>query len=63
MSAGDQARNKADELKGRAKEGLGKATDNQQWQAEGKAEKNTSKLKQMGEKAKDALTRDDRPGR
>ncbi|WP_047871879.1 CsbD family protein [Nocardiopsis sp. RV163] len=63
MSAGDQARNKADELKGKAKEKLGEATDNQQWQAEGKAEKNTSKLKQAGEKAKDALTRDDEPGK
>ncbi|PDP85947.1 CsbD family protein [Glycomyces fuscus] len=63
MSTGDRARNKADEFKGKAKEGLGKATDNQQWQAEGKTEKNTSKLKQMGEKAKDALTRKDEPGR
>ncbi len=63
MSAGDQARNKADEFKGKAKEKLGEATDNQQWQAEGKAEKNTSKFKQAGEKAKDALTRDDKPGK
>jgi uncharacterized protein YjbJ (UPF0337 family) len=63
MSADDRARHKAEELKGKAKEGLGKATDNEQWQAEGKAEKNTSKLKQMGDKAKDALTRKDEPGR
>ncbi|NYH53188.1 MULTISPECIES: CsbD family protein [Nocardiopsis] len=58
MSDRDQAGHKAEEFKGKAKEGLGKATDNEQWQAEGKTEKNTSKLKQAGEKAKDALTGD-----
>ncbi|MFD6949666.1 CsbD-like protein [Nocardiopsis sp. TSRI0078] len=63
MSERDQARNKAEEFRGKAKEGLGKATDNEQWQAEGKAEKKTSKLKQAGENIKDALTGNDKPGR
>lgn len=30
-SVGDKARNKAEELKGRAKEAVGKATGNEQW--------------------------------
>ncbi|WP_017569421.1 CsbD family protein [Nocardiopsis halotolerans] len=63
MSKDDQAGNKAEELRGRAKEGLGKATDNEQWQAEGAAKKKTSQLKQAGEKAKEALTRNDKPGK
>ncbi|PWV51044.1 MULTISPECIES: CsbD family protein [Nocardiopsis] len=63
MSESDKAENKFDEFKGKAKEGLGKATGNEQWQAEGKAEQTKSKLKQAGEKVKDALTPDDKPGR
>ncbi|GAA0989429.1 MULTISPECIES: CsbD family protein [Nocardiopsidaceae] len=61
MSEQNRAGNKADEYKGKAKESLGKATGNEQWQAEGKTEKTTSKLKQAGEKAKDALTSDKKP--
>ncbi|WP_150238046.1 CsbD family protein [Nocardiopsis quinghaiensis] len=63
MSERDQARNKADEFSGKAKEGFGKVTDNEQWQAEGKAQKKTSKLKQAGEKIKDTLTGNGKPGR
>lgn len=61
MSQSDKAGNKFDEFKGKAKEGVGKVTDNEQWQAEGKSEKTKSKLKQAGEKAKDALTPDNKP--
>ncbi|HJE60571.1 MAG TPA: CsbD family protein [Nocardiopsis listeri] len=61
MSEGDKAENKFDEFKGKAKEGLGKATDNDQWKAEGKADQSKSKLKQAGEKVKDALTPDNKP--
>ncbi|MFD6096243.1 CsbD family protein [Nocardiopsis flavescens] len=60
MTEDNKARNKFDEAKGKAKEGLGKATGNEQWQAEGKIEQNTSKLKQAGEKVKDAFTSDDK---
>ena len=36
MSGSDKAKNKAEELKGKAKEALGDATDNEQWQVEGR---------------------------
>lgn len=61
MSENDKAENKFDEFKGKTKEGLGKATDNEQWQAEGKADQSKSKIKQAGEKLKDALSPDDKP--
>ncbi|MFI5611112.1 CsbD family protein [Amycolatopsis sp. NPDC051903] len=51
----DKAENKAEELKGRAKEAVGNATDNEQWQAEGKAEQGKSNLKQAADKVKDAI--------
>ncbi|MET7998436.1 CsbD family protein [Amycolatopsis sp. CA-161197] len=51
----DKAENKAEELKGRAKEAVGDATGNEQWQAEGKAEQGKSNLKQAADKVKDAV--------
>ncbi|RSN17294.1 CsbD family protein [Amycolatopsis roodepoortensis] len=51
----DKAENKIDELKGKAKEAAGNATDNEQWQAEGKAEQGKANVKQAGEKIKDAV--------
>jgi CsbD-like. len=39
MGFDDKARNKKEELLGRAKEKAGDATDNEQWQAEGRAER------------------------
>jgi uncharacterized protein YjbJ (UPF0337 family) len=55
MSADDKVQNKGEELKGRAKEALGDATGNEQWQAEGKAERAKGSLKQAAEKVKDAF--------
>ncbi|MET9231170.1 CsbD family protein [Lentzea sp. NPDC003310] len=55
MGADEKFENKAEELKGRAKEAVGDATDNQQWQAEGRAERAKGALKQAGEKVKDAF--------
>lgn len=52
---GDKLDNKAEELKGKVKEGVGDATDNEQWQAEGKADQAKGSLKQAGEKVKDAV--------
>jgi uncharacterized protein YjbJ (UPF0337 family) len=51
----DKAENKAEELKGQAKEKVGDATGNEQWQAEGKADQGKSALKQAGDKVKDAV--------
>ncbi|TWP47265.1 CsbD family protein [Lentzea tibetensis] len=58
MGTDDKFENKAEELKGRAKEKLGEATDNEQWEAEGRAERAKGALKQAGEKVKDAFRSD-----
>jgi uncharacterized protein YjbJ (UPF0337 family) len=55
MGVEDKAQNKAEELKGQVKEGLGRATDDEDLQAEGQAEQTKSDLKQAGEKVKDAF--------
>jgi len=48
-------KDKAQAAKGEAKQKVGDATDNQQWQAEGKADEMKGDLKQAGEKGKDAF--------
>jgi uncharacterized protein YjbJ (UPF0337 family) len=55
MSADDKFDNKAEELKGKAKEGLGRATDDPGLEAEGRTDQTKSNLKQAGEKIKDAF--------
>jgi uncharacterized protein YjbJ (UPF0337 family) len=58
MGADDKISNKAEELKGRAKEAVGDATGNEQWQAEGRAERAKGDIKQAAEKVKDAFRKD-----
>ena len=58
MGADEKFSNKAEELKGRAKEAVGDATDNEQWQAEGRAERAKADIMQAGEKVKDAFRSD-----
>jgi uncharacterized protein YjbJ (UPF0337 family) len=58
MGADEKFSNKAEEMKGRAKEAVGDATDNEQWQAEGRAERAKADIKQAGEKVKDAFKSD-----
>lgn len=53
MSAMDKLNNKAEELKGQAKEHVGGATGNEDMQAEGKADQASGNLKQAGEKIRD----------
>ena len=53
MSTEDKANNKADELKGKAKETAGKLTGNDEQVAEGQADQDVANLKQAGEKVKD----------
>jgi uncharacterized protein YjbJ (UPF0337 family) len=55
MGVDDKAKNKAQEVKGQAKEGLGRATDDQELEAEGRTDQAKSDLKQAGEKVKDAF--------
>jgi uncharacterized protein YjbJ (UPF0337 family) len=56
MGTDDKIDNAAEEAKGNVKEGLGKLTDNESLEAEGKADKAGANLKQAGEKIKDAFT-------
>jgi uncharacterized protein YjbJ (UPF0337 family) len=55
MSFVDKAKDKAEELIGKVKEGAGEATDDEGLKAEGKAEQIKANLKQAGEKIKDAF--------
>jgi len=55
MATGDKIDNKAEELKGKAKEAVGKATDDEELEAEGKTDQVTGNLKQAGEKIKDVF--------
>lgn len=54
MGAEDKISNKAEELKGKVKKGVGDATDNERLRAEGEADKTKGHIKQAGEKVKDA---------
>ncbi len=55
MSGIDKAKNKAEELQGQGKESLGRATGDQDMEAEGKADQATGNVKQAGEKIKDVF--------
>jgi uncharacterized protein YjbJ (UPF0337 family) len=55
MATEDKAAHKATELKGKVKEGVGQATDDQELEAEGQADQAKGNLKQAGDKVKDAF--------
>jgi uncharacterized protein YjbJ (UPF0337 family) len=55
MATDDKIDNKAEELAGKAKQGVGKATDDKDLQAEGHADETSANVKQAGEKIKDAF--------
>jgi uncharacterized protein YjbJ (UPF0337 family) len=55
MGTDDKIENKTEELAGQAKETVGDATDDEDLQVEGKAEKAKGSLKHAGEKVKDAF--------
>lgn len=55
MGMGDKIENKTEELKGKAKEGAGKATDDKDLEAEGHKDQTKGNLKQAGEKIKDVF--------
>lgn len=57
MATDDKIDNKAQELKGKVKEGVGQATDDPNLEAQGKNDQTKSNLKQAGEKVKDAFKR------
>ena len=55
MGLDDKFDNKTDDLKGKAKVTAGKASDDEQMEAEGKGDQMGADLKQAGEKIKDAF--------
>jgi len=58
MDWDDKLTNKTDEAAGAAKDHIGKATHDEQLEAEGKTDQSVSNLKQAGEKVKDAFSKD-----
>lgn len=56
MGLDDKAENKAEDLRGKAKEAVGRATDDEEMEAQGRADQAKSDIKQAGEKVKDAFT-------
>ncbi|MFZ2173852.1 MAG: CsbD family protein [Rhodococcus sp. (in: high G+C Gram-positive bacteria)] len=56
MGIADKASNKAEDLKGQAKETTGKATGDKDLRDEGKADQASSAVKDAGEKVKDAAS-------
>ena len=58
MGTADKFDNKAEELRGKAKEAIGSATGDDSLEAQGDREQRKSSLKQAGEKVKDAFKKD-----
>ena len=58
MSTSDKIENKVDDAKGKLKEGVGKATGDDELKAKGQKDQSKSDLKQAGEKVKDAFKKD-----
>ncbi|MDQ6641670.1 MAG: CsbD family protein [Actinomycetota bacterium] len=55
MGLDDKAENKKEGLAGKAKEAVGKVTNDDELEAQGKGDQTKSNLKQAGEKVKDAF--------
>ncbi|WP_345423888.1 CsbD family protein [Pseudonocardia xishanensis] len=53
----DKMENKAQELAGKGKEATGRATDDEQLEAEGRTDQMGADVKQAGEKVKDVFKR------
>jgi len=55
VATDDKLRNQGEDLKGKAKEGIGRATDDEELEAQGRTDQAKSSLKDAGEKVKDAI--------
>ena len=55
MGIDDKVSNASEDAAGKVKEGVGRATDDEQLETEGRADQSSAKLKQAGEKIKDAF--------
>jgi uncharacterized protein YjbJ (UPF0337 family) len=60
VSERDKANNKGEEVRGKVKEGAGRATGDRELESQGQADQSKANLKQAGEKVKDAVRTDDR---
>jgi uncharacterized protein YjbJ (UPF0337 family) len=58
MGLDDDIKHNLEDAKGKAKEAVGDATDNERLQAEGVADQASAKIKKAGDDVKDALTDD-----
>lgn len=58
MGISDDIKHTAQDLAGKAKEAVGKVTDNDKLVAEGKADQAAADVKQFGQDVKDTLTGD-----
>ena len=55
MATDDKLRNQGQDLKGKAKESIGRATDDEELEAQGRTDQAKADLKNAGEKVKDAI--------
>ena len=55
MATDDKLRNQGQELKGKTKETIGRATDDEELEAQGRTDQAKANLKDAGEKVKDAI--------
>lgn len=55
MSTDDKIHNKGDDLRGKVKEGIGRATGDEELEAQGRGDQAAADLKQAGEKIKDVF--------
>ncbi|MET0975994.1 MAG: CsbD family protein [Leifsonia sp.] len=55
MGLDDKIKHGAEEAAGKVKEGVGKATDNERLEAEGKADQTKANVKQVGDDVKDVF--------
>lgn len=55
MATEDKARNKGEETKGKLKEKAGEVTGDREMEQQGRRDQSKSKMKQAGEKVKDAI--------
>ena len=53
MGIADKAKNEAEDLKGKGKEAVGRATGNERLEAEGNADQSSAQAKKAGEHVKD----------
>jgi uncharacterized protein YjbJ (UPF0337 family) len=58
MGNDDKTKNKVEEIRGQAKEGIGQATGDENLERQGHNDQSKANLKQAGENVKDAFRRD-----